>query len=758
MGAKSLDDLATLLISTAEERTIYFLGAGATQDSGLPENVQLPLANQLIEFMELEADPNYKKIESKKRPEELWEQIFPTDEGEKGYHLKNFLRKHFVDGKHIPRSYNHLIWLAREKYTDCIITTNFDEKLEESIIKTNQNDLTKRYFVVLTSEEDYDKYKTQLGNEILILKLHGTLSKTWTIRASAKQTDYLSEKKKHVFMEAVKKRHRIVFVGYRGEDSDVIGAISAILEEESIRKCLKGSLYWVSRGKIQQNTQIYDILKKCESLSNVYTGLAGDFFMKLYNRARGIPNVFSPPAIMVDNYAILRKRLFFPTNIADPIWGTISFKDFQIVEVEFRNLLYTSIMQKLNGIKQLTFVYLSYPGATHTRFSHSIGVAYLVSEALKKFSDLPNIDEIRKVGIISALLHDAGHGPFGHMLELLNQRLDPSRVTTHEEYGPTTLSASEVKSILGDTSIRHNELIRRMKGESYHSVLDPDRDQNYFLSQLIAGYGLDMDRFDFIIRDTIFTNFSLQPIKKFDIFSLGDRIKLKARLFSSMKLIKTKNVDNPPNNANEEDYLLCYDKKIEPIIRELLNLYVDLYCTVYYSHEALVSQGMIARALHLAHLDGYIDLRNIHQYDDDGILALLEQSENPMVNNLASLIRSGIIFWPIFFKPRENLNILDLEQGLFEAISDITPKGLSPVVVIPKIKSIGTMYLYEGLSAKPMKFEKENEKLENAIRGIVGVPMSENPDQELLEKVKAFLKSEDIEVLKMDPTLTIKSS
>lgn len=167
--------------------------------------------------------------------------------------------------------------------------------------------------------------------------------------------------------------------------------------------------------------------------------------------------------------------------INDPIFGFIEIP---------QGLLYKIVthpyMQRLSRIKQLGVTSVAYPGAQHTRFLHSVGAYFLMCEAIeqlqKKGHDIsPAEAEATKAAI---LLHDVGHGPFSHVLE---------------------------KTII--PSINHEclslMLMKRINKETYGALdlsidIFTNKYEKHFLHQLISGQ-LDMDRLDYLRRDSFFT-------------------------------------------------------------------------------------------------------------------------------------------------------------------------------------------------------------------------------------------------------------
>ena len=119
--------------------------------------------------------------------------------------------------------------------------------------------------------------------------------------------------------------------------------------------------------------------------------------------------------------------------IYDPIYGPIeiSEKCSQIID--------TPEFQRLRDIKQLGSCYHIFPGASHNRFEHSIGVCFLANELLtnliKKQPDLDFDSKVKECIPIAALCHDLGHGPFSHCFEndFLNKFLESNDEFLHHE-------------------------------------------------------------------------------------------------------------------------------------------------------------------------------------------------------------------------------------------------------------------------------------------------------------------------------------
>ncbi|MFN8256845.1 MAG: HD domain-containing protein [Bacteroidales bacterium] len=170
--------------------------------------------------------------------------------------------------------------------------------------------------------------------------------------------------------------------------------------------------------------------------------------------------------------------------INDPIYGFI-----QIPSELMFDIISHPLFQRLRRIKQLGLTYYVYPGAMHTRFQHVLGAAHLMKEAInilrQKGHDIT--DEEAEASLIAILLHDIGHGPFSHTLESSFFKNVP-----HE-----TVSLSFMKQLNTEFSGKLNTGIEVFTG-TY---------EKKFLHQLVSSQ-LDMDRLDYLRRDSFYTGVS----------------------------------------------------------------------------------------------------------------------------------------------------------------------------------------------------------------------------------------------------------
>ena len=170
--------------------------------------------------------------------------------------------------------------------------------------------------------------------------------------------------------------------------------------------------------------------------------------------------------------------------VNDPVWGFIELDADLHVEI-----IEHPYFQRLRRIKQLGLSSLVYPGANHTRFEHAIGTMHLVRSAIEVLKKKGNkITDEEEEGVIAALLlHDIGHGPFSHALE---QSI--VRGVSHEEL----------------SLIYMDELNREMDGRLSLAIdIFTNNYPKRFLHQLVSSQ-LDMDRLDFLKRDSFYSGVS----------------------------------------------------------------------------------------------------------------------------------------------------------------------------------------------------------------------------------------------------------
>src|SRR5438067_4570679 len=104
--------------------------------------------------------------------------------------------------------------------------------------------------------------------------------------------------------------------------------------------------------------------------------------------------------------------------IRDPVHDVIAFRTERPADALLFRLVNAEEFQRLRRIRQLGFASLAYPGADHSRYTHSLGVMETARKMLEQLRVSMRIDdEQATLCVIGALLHDLGHGPFSHVFE-----------------------------------------------------------------------------------------------------------------------------------------------------------------------------------------------------------------------------------------------------------------------------------------------------------------------------------------------------
>ncbi|MCK4319150.1 HD domain-containing protein [Candidatus Micrarchaeota archaeon] len=148
-------------------------------------------------------------------------------------------------------------------------------------------------------------------------------------------------------------------------------------------------------------------------------------------------------------------------DIRDPLHGTITFTDFE------ERIIDTPEFQRLRRIKQLALTHLIYPGATHTRFEHSLGTLELAGRICRKLG----IEEER--ARVYALVHDIGHAAFSHESEGILSRY----FGNHEKKGKEIMLKGELGDVLKEKFSEKEiaEMNEGINGEVISSALGADR-------------------------------------------------------------------------------------------------------------------------------------------------------------------------------------------------------------------------------------------------------------------------------------------
>ncbi len=241
------------------------------------------------------------------------------------------------------------------------------------------------------------------------------------------------------------------------------------------------------------------------------------------------------------------------------------------------DLLDTRPLQRLRHVRQLSTVALVYPSANHTRFEHSLGVYHLAREAAARL-DLDEEDSLRVRA--AALLHDVGHGPFGHQTEPAIER----HLGRHHDEVEALLSGTDVADVLADHGLSIPDVAETVSGDAEYG-------------RLVSG-DLDVDRMDYLVRDAHHTGVPYGTVDH-------------GRLLRAFRYRDGELVLAEGNVATAESVLVA---------RTLMN------ATVYRHHVSRIAGAMLDRASERL-LEAGFDAERFARLTDHELLVAFEESE-----------------------------------------------------------------------------------------------------------------------------------
>lgn len=231
--------------------------------------------------------------------------------------------------------------------------------------------------------------------------------------------------------------------------------------------------------------------------------------------------------------------------INDPVHGFIKIP-YEILY----DVLEHRYFQRLRRISQTGLLSLVFPGATHTRFHHALGAMHLMFTALEtlKLKNVKISNEEEKAALLAILLHDVGHGPYSHALESLLM----------EDWHHEKLSILLMKKLNDEFNGELDLAIEMFQGK-YHRK---------FFNQLITSQ-LDVDRLDYLKRDSFFTGVSEGSVNTQRIISM----------------------------MNVKDDELLIDEKGVYSIENFLTARMFMYWQVYYHKTSALAEHLLVKIL-----------------------------------------------------------------------------------------------------------------------------------------------------------------
>lgn len=198
-------------------------------------------------------------------------------------------------------------------------------------------------------------------------------------------------------------------------------------------------------------------------------------------------------------------------EVRDPIYGFIEFNDWE------KQIINTPEFQRLRRIKQNALTEMVYPGTSHNRFEHSLGVMYLTKNIYEKITDDPKnkvlledeysytesgLNRDKQLIRLVALLHDIGHAPFSHASEAVMPPKSKNVKYSHEEY-TSYIIKERLKESIEDHE--HNKTNFNIDAEEVAALIESDLEKigKKIFWKILIDSQLDADRADYLLRDSL---------------------------------------------------------------------------------------------------------------------------------------------------------------------------------------------------------------------------------------------------------------
>jgi HD superfamily phosphohydrolase len=183
-------------------------------------------------------------------------------------------------------------------------------------------------------------------------------------------------------------------------------------------------------------------------------------------------------------------------RIRDPLHDLIEFSDSELERTLWK-VVQTRPFQRLRRVKQLGFSDLVYPGASHSRFAHSIGVFHTARQLMEVVHRRVSVDQSskEKKALAAALVHDLGHGPFSHAFEKVGKRLG-LKFADHETMSDTLIRQGEVAEVF-------KEGLGQGFADDVADIIKKDGVKT--VQHAVVSSQFDADRLDYMRRDRMMT-------------------------------------------------------------------------------------------------------------------------------------------------------------------------------------------------------------------------------------------------------------
>ncbi|MEM2935603.1 MAG: HD domain-containing protein [Candidatus Bathyarchaeia archaeon] len=384
-------------------------------------------------------------------------------------------------------------------------------------------------------------------------------------------------------------------------------------------------------------------------------------------------------------------------EIKDPVHGYVHITDAE------KEIIDSFPVQRLRRLRQLAGAEWVYPGATHTRFEHSLGVMYLAG----RLTENPNLsqvltqDEVQQIRI-AALLHDVGHGPFSHIFEhLLVKFLNK----THEDMTIWIVQKSELREKISGIGYDPNTLGSLAVGLLH----EPGK---AFMDQIIRS-AVDVDKLDFIVRDTYHTGAEYGYVDIFRLIHMLDILDENLAVNLGTPRIKGEEV------SALESFILAR---------------IASFKSIYFHRVARAAQIMIAMAMEQAKDElGLVDFQSPEDYlalDDYTVWAMLKKCKKSrkIVEDLERRRLLKYAYAQTFYVRDKTISSIFGVEEVRRQIRDqiALEAGVNPQSVVIDVPTLPSVPYRHSVLLEPMEIPvfyrtREGKKISQKLSEVSGI-------------------------------------
>jgi len=377
-------------------------------------------------------------------------------------------------------------------------------------------------------------------------------------------------------------------------------------------------------------------------------------------------------------------------EIKDPVYGYV-----YITEAE-KEVIDSFPLQRLRRLRQLAGAEFVYPGANHTRFEHSIGVMYLAGLLAENPNLTQHLSEDNTQMIrIAALLHDVGHGPFSHVFEhLLVKFLDK----THEDINVWVVQESELKDTINELGYDPSVVAKLSVGRLH-------KPGGAFMDQIIRS-AVDVDKLDFVVRDTYHTGAEYGYVDVFRIIHMLDVI----------------------------DENLAVDLGALSALESFILARIESFKSIYFHRVARAAQIMIAEAMEVAKdelgLVGFKSPEDYLAFDDSTVWAMLKKCKKSrgIIENLERRRLLKCAYDQTFYVKDKTVSSIFSVNKVRNQIRDqiASEAGVKPESVVIDVPTLPSVPYRHSVLLEPMEIPvfnktRDGRKVPQRLSDISGI-------------------------------------